>query len=259
MLAIRLLQSKPLLVSSSLDLKMMLWDADSLRLVNYFTPANCPVYCFKLSADESQIFAVSEDSSVKVWRLEQPQLTESIPGFSCSLSNECFDVCEELKLIAGLAKNDLKEVVVYDSQNKAIAATLKGHSEIVNCILISAKRKMLFSGGDDNAVRIHGLDHFQLLFHLERLHMSDVRSLTLDSSESFLLTAGHDKRFNLVSLDSPNRVIGSGRIKQRINKIRYLGPSQEVICISDEKQRFYVWSLNLSTDQKSSAGNRSQG
>lgn len=229
----------------------MIWDTESMGLLNYFSPCNCPVFSFKFNREESHIFTVSEDSSIKKWRLEQPQLVESIGGFSCSLSNECFDVCEEMGLIAGLAKNNLNDIVLYDMEKKAISNTFKGHTEIINCILISSKNQMLISAGDDNSILIHQLPSCSLVFQFDRVHMSDIRSLTLDSSETHLLTAGHDKRFNLISMRTPGQVLASGRIKQRINKVLYLEETQEVICISDEKQRLYVWNLNLRSDQSS--------
>lgn len=230
---------------------MIIWDCDSMGVLNYFSPCNCPVFCFKFDQAEAHVFTVSEDSSVKKWSLEQPQLVESIQGFSCSLSNECLDVSEELGLIAGLAKNNLNDLVLYDTEHKTLTHTLKSHKEIVNCVLISAKNQKLISGGDDNAIHIHHLPSCDLIFQLDRVHMSDIRSLALDPLEAYLLTAGHDKRFNLISLKTPNVVVASGRIKQRINKICYLENSREVICISDEKQRFYVWDLNFGAEQLS--------
>ena len=215
-----------------------------MRLINYFNPSSGPVYCFCLSKIEDHIYAVSEDSSIKKWKLEQPQLVQSINGFSSSLSNECLDICEDLNLIAGLSKNNLQDIVLYNIDQKKILQILKGHSQIINCVLLSKKRKMVFSGGDDNVIKIHSITNFKLLFNLDKLHMSDIRSMTMNPSQSYLLTAGHDKRFNLISLDAPETPVACGRIKQRINKVLYIEVSGEIVCISDAKQRFYVWNVN---------------
>jgi WD40 repeat protein len=187
---------------------------------------------------------VSEDSSIKKWKLEQPQLVDTINGFSSSLSNECLDICEDLNLIAGLSKKDLNDIILYNTEQKKIIKILKGHTQIINCVLLSKKKKMVFSGGDDNVIRIHCIVNFTLLFHLDKFHMSDIRSMTMNPSETYLLTAGHDKRFNLISLESPETPVACGRIKQRINKVLYIELTGEIVCISDAKQRFYVWNIN---------------
>jgi WD40 repeat protein len=193
---------------------------------------------------ETHLFAVSENSSIKKWRIHKPSLVETIPGFGCSLSNECFDICETLGIIVGLEKSNLYHLAIYSLKKKEKEIVLKEHTSIINCVLISKKRKLIFSGGDDNCVVIYSAQNFKLLFKLDKLHMSDIRSMKLNLNESFLLSAGHDKRFNLISLENPGMPIACGRIKERINKIVYIELSGEIICLSDEKQRFYVWNVD---------------
>ena len=222
-----------------------------MSIINYFKPSNSPVHSFKLCENESHILIVSEDSSIKKWRLHRPQMIDSIPGFSSSLSNECLDISEYLNIIAGLSKKNLCKIAVYDLKEKKIVAILEGHTEIVNCVLISNIRKMVISAGDDNMILMHCIKNFHLLFRLDKIHMSDIRSMTMNPAESYLLTAGHDKRFNLISLEKPGKAAACGRIKQRINKILYIQISGEIICITDEKQRFYVWQIDSDLTMKS--------
>ena len=236
--------TQPWLISCSLDLKIIIWDTDNMNILNYFKPSNTPVHCFIFCQMEQNIFTVSEDSSIKKWRLHRPELIETIQGFSCSLSNECLAVSEDLNLIAGLSKKNLCKIAVYHIQEKKILTILEGHTEIVNCILINKSKKLIISGGDDNTILIHSCLKFVLLHRLDKVHMSDIRSMVMNPRENYLLTAGHDKRFNLISLDNPEKPVACGRIKQRINKILYIYISGEIICISDEKQRFYVWNVD---------------
>lgn len=218
-------------------------------MLNYFSPCPSPAYCFKLDSEEKNLFVVSEDSSIKKWKLNKPQLVETISGFTCSLSNECFDFSESLGLLVGLSKTNLEHLVVYHLEEKVVLTVLKEHQGMINCVLLSQKRKMIISGGDDNCVLIHSTCNFLLLHRLDKLHMSDVRSMRMNPFESYLLTAGHDKRFNLISLDNPEKVITCGRIKERINKIMYIQLTGEIICLSDEKQRFYVWKIDTSENK----------
>ena len=251
MLALKLLKKSQSMLSSSEDQTIILWDLVCEKLTDFFSLQSCPAYCIKPTLDETSFYSLGHDEKLRKWSVDKNEIIETIAGFSCAFSDECLAISAYETRIFGISATSKNNIIVYDNINKKKEKILDGHTDIVNVVILSESQKKLISAGDDCLIKIWNSETLQELYKLDKIHLSDIKTLCLNPLETSLISGSHDKRFSVLSLKSPEKVIFYGRSRYCINKIIYDDVSGNIIAIVDDRPKMFIWNIRDAMTQSS--------
>lgn len=234
---------KQRLLSSSEDQTIILWDTICEELINFFSVQSTQIYCLVPNLDETDFYGLGQDEKLRKWNISKEEVVDTLSGFWCAFSDECLAIDSKESVIYGISSRSKNDILVFDNFNKKRVKILEGHEDVINCIKLSEEKKNFISAGDDSVIKIWSTETLELLFLLDEIHMSDVKSICFSLNKHCIMTGGHDKRVCLMSLNDPRKVVCYGKGRYCINKIVYDRYKCRVFGIMDDKPRMVVWSL----------------
>ena len=202
----------PVLVSCASDATLKVWDL--ARGVCTATLVEHRDYVKGLAVvDDTLVASASLDGRVLLWDLERLQaVTESRLDQSsiyCLASTvprngvrsaECG--ARAPVLAAGLSDGT---VGLFDSRTAAQEGTLRGHSDIVRCVLLSSNGYLCLSGGSDATVRLWDVRQQRCLLTYRRLHEESVWALEAPESLAWFVSGSRDGSVVRTETRDPNR------------------------------------------------------
>jgi WD40 repeat protein len=148
------------ILSGGIDKRMRVWDVETHELIEEWEDDIGSIWCIAMSPDDQ--LAASGDSSGKVVireTKESGEIKHSIDAGS-GVSSLCFSPFgEKLACAVGGSFGEGGVIHVYDVESgELVLGPIKGHEDIVECVLWSLDGSQLFSASDDHTIRCWNSD-----------------------------------------------------------------------------------------------------
>ena len=156
---------KNIIASASQDNTIKLWNLDENKLEKTLTGHNNWVTTIQLyKPNPKLLISASYDHNIKFWNLDSGECIKTIGSvFGKGVLNAFY--AKDEYIVYGSVGNSLK---VFDFLTETEKATLKGHTNLVNCFsnLGTFNRYYIASGSDDKTVKIWNLENNGLVSNL---------------------------------------------------------------------------------------------
>jgi WD40 repeat protein len=153
------------------------------------------VYPLAISADGQTLASSSYDGSIKLWEIDNPDLTKALAGQPWSF----------YPIASGgggqpLASGSTEKKLIQSQQGKGkLERSLAGHTSGVSAIAICPQGTLLISGGYDGSIKIWQLSNGELCKQINA-HSGMVRPLAISSDGKILATGSIDKSVKVWNL-----------------------------------------------------------
>ena len=109
------LQNEQLLLTSSKDNTLRLWNLDTFQCIHNFEGHNDWIRDFTISQDEKYVFSASDDWTIKQWDLTNKTLKSNFAGHTMAVTNVFVsNDCGELRLPHGVSGWKVKRHKIHD-------------------------------------------------------------------------------------------------------------------------------------------------
>jgi WD40 repeat protein len=134
-------------------------------------------------------------------------------------------------LITGSTNCELK---LWDCETKLCKMTITGHTDVVNCVLVSQNDdRYFFSASDDMSIKYYSIENGHCVKSIDNAHSSHVLSL-LDTSDGRLVSCSSDTRIKIWSINSWECL----KVIQAV--------SIQCMCLSKSEKQLYTGSSDQS-------------
>ncbi len=198
-----------LLISSSNDKTVRVWDVETKQLKHLLIGHNKRVKAIGISPDGQHIISGAVNSKIKLWettKLSEKQTSEcyktlSISSTELTLVNS-LPISPDSKLFA--TGNGNGKIKLWDVKTGKWKDTFQGHSSSVFALVFSGDGQTLVSGSYEKNIKIWGIngDFTQLRHLISYAHLSSILSLAISPDNQILVSAGQDstiKRWNMAT------------------------------------------------------------
>lgn len=141
----------PLLVSSSLDTTVRVWDLESRACLHTLVGHTRPVWALAIDPSGRRLASRSRDLAVRIWDLSSGACLHVLDANSTGLEGD--PVWNASGTFIATRSSEAK-IHLWDAASGALRHTLEGHSGAVNAILAHPADDFLASGSDDRSVRV---------------------------------------------------------------------------------------------------------
>ncbi|XXQ32940.1 SAM domain containing protein [Plasmodiophora brassicae] len=174
------INGRSVLISSSRDNTIRVWDAVQMAPILVSTQMACSVFDMLLSG--TRIFAGCLDSSIMTFDIGQ--LLQDLPESSATAPTAAVDVCQHASFLRGhlgyvyalvatqhliLSGSGDFTIRVWDFTTMSHKATLEGHTDSVTCLAIMPDAHLL-SGSRDRTIKLWALESCHLVRSVDLLH-----------------------------------------------------------------------------------------
>jgi len=139
-----------LIISSSEDNTLKLWDAATGREIRTFTGHDDWVNSVAFSPDGKQVLSGSNDDTIKLWDIETGQVIRTFTGHDDYVNSVAFSPNGK-QVLSG---SDDETIKLWDIETGRVIRTFKGHSDCVNSVVFSPDGKQVLSGSDDETFKL---------------------------------------------------------------------------------------------------------
>jgi WD40 repeat protein len=164
------------------DRMMLLWDAQSGRVIRRFEGHGAQVYDATFSPDGKRIVTASADNTARIWNAATGETMAVLSGHSDSVLRAAFSSQGDRIVTASIDET----VRVWDAEARTTIAVLKGHSGPVRSAVFSPDGERILTASDDTTARIWRIfPTVQTL--VDRSKMAVPRCLTPEQRENAFL------------------------------------------------------------------------
>lgn len=197
--SIALSSNSNILVSSSQDKTVKLWDMRTGNEIPGYMYHLDLVYCVAISQDGELIASGSADGVINIWRRKQDLL--ALPQFDSSFKHSgavhSLAISSNKKtLISSGANSTIK---IWDLELNKEIFTFLGHSGCVWSVAISPDNKTAASGSGDNTIKIWDINTGKLI-HTFLGHSNAVNSVTFSPDGKILASGSLDRTVKIWDL-----------------------------------------------------------
>ena len=176
-----------LIVSTSWDQTVKVWDSASGALLRTLSGHNGPVHRCAISRDDKLIISASEDRTVKVWDALSGALLRTLTGhndavYDCAISGDGTVI---------VSASDDQTLKVWDGTCGRLLRTLSGHDSGVSGCAISEDGSLIVSSSYDRTLRVWDGATGALLFTLSG-HTGGVRACAISEDGALIVSASND-------------------------------------------------------------------
>lgn len=185
-------------ISASSDKSIRIWDFSQDSEKKFLQNHSGPIRALSLSSDEKFLVSVSDDRTMKLWDLSQRTLKHIFNTQEGHSEAVKFICCTSNRICS--SSNDQK-INIWSITELKREFCLEGHTDHINCMVISKDEKKLISGGGDKMIIIWEFESRKKI-HILQGHESFVRSLALSFDGNRLISGSWDKTIRIWDLKS---------------------------------------------------------
>ncbi len=177
---------------------VLLWDIGSVQfrqisqpeeqLIAVFTGHREAVHAVAFSPDGRTLASGSQDSTVKLWDIQQRKCLQTFLGHSHGVWSIAFSPDGQM-LASGGQDNT---VMLWDINSGNCIKTLQGHSDWIESVAWSPDGITLASGSEDHTVRLWDVPRGQCR-HILQGHKSEIWSVAFSADGSMLVSGSADQ------------------------------------------------------------------
>ncbi|XP_070570769.1 NACHT domain- and WD repeat-containing protein 1-like isoform X2 [Ptychodera flava] len=177
-------------VTAGQDHVVKVWDTTTGEIRGNFEGHSKPISCLTIAPDNSTIISGSEDSSVKIWKVDatDKNLVASIQAHSKQVS--------VVKLIRGgtllLSGSKDQTLKLWDVQTQVCLQVYRGHQDVIWCLAVTKDEKMMVSGSKDDLLKLWDIDTGECLITYEG-HSSWISCVCVTSDGQHVISGSNDK------------------------------------------------------------------
>ena len=119
--------------------------------------------------------------------------------------------------------------------------TIKGHTEIINTVVVTADNKQIISGARDNQIKVWNLETGKEEFTLTG-HKKEVTSLAVTSDRKLLISASADETIKIWDLIEKKQIITLNRHDAPVTSV-VLTPDEKELISSSDDGTIKIWNL----------------
>ncbi|WP_372367720.1 WD40 repeat domain-containing serine/threonine-protein kinase [Candidatus Uabimicrobium sp. HlEnr_7] len=179
-------------------------------------------------------FASSHKNTIKLWSLENKQITKSIINNSYINSIDL----NKSKVVCGGKDGTINK---WNIDNSKIIATMKGHKAPIWCVKFSKDGKYIASGGEDNLVYLWNAKNAkqQAVF---KGHSNTVTAVDFSRNKRYLASSSKDKTVILWDIVNKKRLAVFSESKSEIYAVSF-APDNQHLAIG-ANNRIYIWNIH---------------
>lgn len=231
--------SKPLLLSSSVDCTVRLWDLQTGTCLRLLSGEVGTVTSASFAGDA--IIISSEDQFVQLWNDLGSDVPQDLRGHTSSVC--AVRAFENILVSAGMDGT----IRVWNLRNGQCKRVLEGHTAGVRCLSLNTKGTLLLSGSDDCTIRLWDL-RSGLCLNTYDAHTDSVHHVAWHASEHAFASAGGDRHLRLWNIQSAKiiRILeGNG---SDITGLAFFGN----ILMAGDSETIYEWNVRAALAPMSS-------
>lgn len=188
--SIAVLKDKMYSVSAGSDLKINVWDNNSLEIQHKYSPAHSmEITNVSSSLDEGVIFSsCSLDGSALLWDLKQSKPASAISQHEFGLTSIAWK--DNNTVLAGSIAG---EVIYFDIRNRKEINRLTFDKHPVHKVTICSDQGLLAVCGNSNTLKVWDINSLELVY-TDTEHRGFIRDLSWNPINNKLYSCGFDKR-----------------------------------------------------------------
>ncbi len=154
----------------------------------------------QLSSDDKTLIVGFAEKRWEVYKLPKGELIRTIKT-SQAIDAFCRSaISRDRKKLFGAGFNN-GQIGVWNLENGSLEATLTGHGNRVNSIILTHDEKKIISGSNDNSIKIWNTKSAECLATLEG-HRGSVYRVQINAGGTRIFSASNDKTIKMWDLDS---------------------------------------------------------
>ncbi|MEE9355374.1 MAG: WD40 repeat domain-containing protein, partial [Methylococcaceae bacterium] len=189
------------------------------------------------SPDGRFIASGSDDSTVKLWDIQNQKLAHAFEGHSRYVYSVAFS--PDGRFIA--SGSDDNTVKLWDIQNQKLAHTFEGHSRSVSSVAFSPDGRFITSGSDDNTVKLWDIQN-QKLAHTFEGHSSYVISVAFSPNSRFIASGSDDNTVKLWDIQNQKLAHTFGGHSHVVNSVAF-SPDGRFIASGSYDNTVKLWDI----------------
>lgn len=227
--------SKGLLLSSSLDRTVRLWDLTTGICIRVLSETNSVVNAVRFAGDA--IVTCTNDDVIHAWESLDAEVPKDLRGHTGGVNTIQASASTNTLVSAGVDGT----VRVWNMRTGQCLRVLEGHTGSVRCLALSSKGTMLLTGSDDCTIRLWDLST-GLCLNTFDAHTATVHTLSLHPKEHIFVSAGDDRSIRLWNIETGKliRVLDGND-----HDVRSTTFGAELLLAADSYS-LYEWSINRS-------------
>lgn len=187
-----------LLVSTSLDRQVILWDADKEERVGIYRGHTLGVRCACWSPDGNRIITGSNEKSAVIWSPQDFMRIQNLTGL-----NGWVRSIKWVGDVIAVAGND-KNILLYDTrvEKSIIKIKTESSSDIIS-VSLQKDCAMVAAGGFDQYLRVWDMRNHQMIRN-SRAHTGIITNVAFSPHNNDVMTTGLDGFVRLWNLKTPD-------------------------------------------------------
>ncbi|KAJ6597902.1 WD40-repeat-containing domain protein, partial [Mycena sp. CBHHK59/15] len=194
-----------LIVSSSYDHTIRIWDADTQMQVREALQGHSDfVFSVAFSPDGRRIVSGSYDHTIRIWDADtQMQVGEALQGHWDSVSSVAFSP-DGRRIVSGSEDHTIR---MWDADTQMqVGEALQGHSGSVLSVAFSPDGRRIVSGSYDHTIRIWDADTQMQVGEALQGHSSSVRSVAFSPNGRRIVSGSRDDTIRIWDADTQMQV-----------------------------------------------------
>ncbi|KAF8833954.1 WD40 repeat-like protein [Paxillus ammoniavirescens] len=183
------------IISGGDDKRIRVWDVETHELIEEWEDETGVIWSIVVSPDEQLAASGGQKGEIVIREIQEGgRIWHSIKAGS-----EVYSLCfspngEKLACAVGNTVGEPGATHVYDvDSGELVLGPIKGHEDVIKCVLWSLDGSQLFSGSDDHSIRCWNSDTGESIGEPWTGHTFWVDSLSLSPDGTKLASASYDK------------------------------------------------------------------
>jgi WD40 repeat protein len=238
-------------VNGSDDGAVRLWDIDTCKVVKKWTGHTEAVSSVCWSRDGRRVLSGSEDGTARQWEVESREtMPEPIEIILASIETGHEQVyavvySPDTTLIATSGYDDRDDneypIKIWDAKTGKLVATLKGHSDRVECLAWTKDGKTLISGSDDCSIRTWNITKWEQTAVLVE-HTDTVYAIAISPNDRILASASDDNTARLWNLDNREPISSPIQHANEVTCVSFSAGGKQLATGCEDKNA-YIWDV----------------
>ncbi|KIK45699.1 hypothetical protein CY34DRAFT_503186 [Suillus luteus UH-Slu-Lm8-n1] len=234
-------------VSGSEDGAVRLWDIDACKVVKKWMGHTNGVWSVCWSRDGRRVLSGSDDGTARQWEVESGETTpEPIETGHEAVFAVVFSPDTTLIATGGrdgpyTGESIEPSVKIWNAKTGKLVATLKGHTDPVQCLAWTKDGKTLISGSSDHSIRTWNTTNWKQTAVLDE-HTNLVIGIAISPNDRILASVSTDKTARLWNLENGQPISSPIQHPQLVLCVSFSAGGKQLATGCDDKNA-YIWDV----------------